>query len=417
MAIVLAGYLAFSPRLARSSAWRATVTPLASIMGSGFLVCAALLGGTVGDLAIVCMAALLALAYAVGAAIRFNIRHFEPIENANHGPAQTIALLSRIVLGGAYFISVTYYLQLLSAFLTNAWGIENETAPDVMTSVLLIGICGVGMWRGLGMLERVEKYTVALNLGTIAALLVALAIYNGQLMGRGDWTVPDISSAIDFHDVRVLLGLLIVVQGFETSRYLGDEHSADERIATMRYAQLLSSAIYLVFIGLVTVLFDGHLDTSVTAITNMTLPVAIVLPVLISIAAIGSEFSALGRRQRRGRRPDRRHHPAPRADPLRLSLHPDGHAGVDLGDRRLRHHRLCLARLRLVLCAAMRGGVSRGPAAQGSGRQIGRVWRVSPCWPSPVSSCSRWDCRLSNAPSGAAMLAVCHCWLVQQCSS
>ncbi len=74
------------------------------------------------------MALLLVLAYAVGGAIRFNIRHFEPIENAGHGPAQTIALISRIVLGGAYFISVTYYLQLLSAFLTNAAGIDDTGA-------------------------------------------------------------------------------------------------------------------------------------------------------------------------------------------------------------------------------------------------------------------------------------------------
>ena len=102
VAILLGGYLAFSPRLARSSRWKATVTPLASIMGSGFLVSAPLLGGAVGNLAVVCMAALLALAFAVGGAIRFNIEHFEPIENSGHGPAQTIAFLSRIVLAAAY---------------------------------------------------------------------------------------------------------------------------------------------------------------------------------------------------------------------------------------------------------------------------------------------------------------------------
>jgi hypothetical protein len=37
IAIALTGYLAFSKRVAGSSNWRATVTPLASIMGSGFL--------------------------------------------------------------------------------------------------------------------------------------------------------------------------------------------------------------------------------------------------------------------------------------------------------------------------------------------------------------------------------------------
>ena len=48
VAVVFAGYLAFSKRLAASSNWKATVTPLASIMGSGFLVSAPLLGGIVG---------------------------------------------------------------------------------------------------------------------------------------------------------------------------------------------------------------------------------------------------------------------------------------------------------------------------------------------------------------------------------
>jgi hypothetical protein len=45
VALLLAGYLAFSKRLATSSNWKATVTPLASIMGSGFFVSAPLLGG------------------------------------------------------------------------------------------------------------------------------------------------------------------------------------------------------------------------------------------------------------------------------------------------------------------------------------------------------------------------------------
>ena len=87
-ALALAAYLLFSPRLAKSSDWSATVTPLASIMGSGFLVSAPLLAGIVGNLAFFCMAALLVLAYLVGGVVRFNIRYFEPVEADGHGPAQ-----------------------------------------------------------------------------------------------------------------------------------------------------------------------------------------------------------------------------------------------------------------------------------------------------------------------------------------
>jgi hypothetical protein len=292
VAIALAGYLALSKRLAASSSWKATVTPLASIMGSGFLVSAPLLAGTVGNLALVCMALLLVLAFLVGGAIRFNIRHFEPIENKGHGPAQDIAFLSRIVLVGAYFISITYYLQLLAAFVLNAVGVKNDMAANAITTALLVTIGGIGMWKGLRKLESVEKYAISLNLGMIGALLVGLVVYNVQRVLGGTWALPDISSSINFHDMRVLLGLLIVVQGFETSRYLGDEHPAEQRIATMRAAQLISTAIYLVFIGLATVLFHDGLGSDVTAIIGMTKPVAVVLPLLLSVAAIGSQFSA-----------------------------------------------------------------------------------------------------------------------------
>jgi hypothetical protein len=54
VALALSGYLAFSRRLTASSNWKATVTPLASIMGSGFLVSAPLLGSIVGNLTVMC---------------------------------------------------------------------------------------------------------------------------------------------------------------------------------------------------------------------------------------------------------------------------------------------------------------------------------------------------------------------------
>ena len=290
--VIVASYLAFSKRLGSSARWQATVTPLASIMGSGFLISAPLLAGTVGYLAFFCMAALLLLAYGVGHIIRFNIRHFEPIENNGHGAAQDIAFLSRVVLAGAYFISVAYYLQLLAAFLLSLINKPDPIIANLITTTLLLSIGGIGMWRGLGKLEKLESYAVSLNLGMITALLVALAIYNLKLLSGGAWQIPAIPTAINLHDTRVLLGLLIVVQGFETSRYLGDEHGPELRIRTMRAAQLISSAIYLVFIALMTVLFHSGLNADVTAIINLTRPVASVLPVLLAIAAIGSQFSA-----------------------------------------------------------------------------------------------------------------------------
>lgn len=291
-ALTVAAYLTFSKRVAGSSNWKATVTPLASIMGSGFLVSAPLLANIVGVWAWFCMAVLLVLAYGVGSAIRFNIEYFEPIEYHERKLVHHISFVSRVVLAGAYFISVTYYLQLLSAFALNGLGLTQLVSANMVTSAILLFIGCIGIWRGLGELEKLESYAISLNLGMIAALLVALIIHNITLVLNGSWQLPAIDSVIDLSDLRVLLGLLIVVQGFETSRYLGKEHPADQRIKTMKAAQMISGIIYLFFIGLATVLFHKGADADVTAIIEMTAPVAAVLPILLSVAAIGSQFSA-----------------------------------------------------------------------------------------------------------------------------
>ncbi len=291
VALVCGSYLAFSKRLRSSTSWKATSTPLASIMGSGFLISAPLLAGVAGNYAVLCMGILLVTAYLIGEVMRFNIRHFEPIEN-DQGTAQEVALLSRVVLAGAYFISVTYYLQLLAAFALHIVGVEDLEAARWLTTGLLVLIGGIGVWRGLAELERVDKYAVSLNLGMIAALLVGLLIYNLDLAAAGRWRLPDVSPSLDLHGLRVVLGLLIVVQGFETSRYLGESHTAEQRISTMRAAQLISTVVYLSFLALTTVLFEHGLGADVTAIIEMCRPVAVVLPVLLTIAAIGSQFSA-----------------------------------------------------------------------------------------------------------------------------
>ncbi|MFC4992109.1 hypothetical protein [Rubritalea tangerina] len=292
IALSVAGFLAFSKKLNTSSAWRATLTPLASIMGSGFLVCAPLIGGIAGPWSLFFMIGLLLVAYAVGACIRFNIRHFEPIENAQHGTVQRVALASRMVLAIAYFISVAYYLQLLAVFVLSIFGIDNSIAAKALSSTILIAISIVGITHGLSSMERLEKYAISLNLGMICALLFALLCHNIQLFQNNTWQLPLSKSHFDTTDIRVILGLLIVVQGFETSRYLGAEHSPQERITTMRRAQWISSAIYIIFISLMTVLFHPGLGSDVTEVIQLTAPVAAVLPILLTVAAVGSQFSA-----------------------------------------------------------------------------------------------------------------------------
>ena len=327
-AIAVTATLIFWKRLATSRTWLATVTPLASIMGSGFLVSAPLLAATVGIYAAPAMAGLLLLAYVIGSAARFNIRYGEPLfggadedtkdpsEATDHrlfhghgwkvdlvrkatgiGAIKKLESASQLVLVAAYIISVTYYLKLLAEFALQAVpSVSSSPAlASGITTAVVSGIAFVGAVWGLKMLEKVERYAVGLNLGMVAALLVGLAYYNLEQVTGGTWALPQIDHETDpFTVARMLLGLLIVVQGFETSLFIGSEHPAEERIKTMRWAQWISAAVYLLFLSLATVLF-GKLQeegTGVTAIVALSGYAAAALPVMLTIAAVGSQFSA-----------------------------------------------------------------------------------------------------------------------------
>ena len=323
VAALAALVLLFSRALAHSSAWRATTTPLASIMGSGFLVCAPLLYAHVGNSAVLAMGVLLFIAYGIGSVIRFNIRYAEPLfdtasaaetastENhplhnahcqtagcvAGNRTLQTLETLSHFVLAGAYCVSVSYYLQLLAHFSLHHFPWRGTVIENGIVTAILLGIGTIGILRGLKGIERVERFVVGLNLALILSLIAGLIYFNSTALIDGDWSVQPLPVDEDTgHLARILMGLLIVVQGFETSRFLGSEHSAEERIRTMRWAQIISSLIYLVFVALMALVM-GHTDPSaapagVTAIITLSAIVAPVLPLMITLTAVGSQFSA-----------------------------------------------------------------------------------------------------------------------------
>ncbi|MCB1494035.1 MAG: hypothetical protein KDJ77_19895 [Rhodobiaceae bacterium] len=297
---VAAGFLVvlavvFWPALRRSQAWQATVTPLASIIGSGFLVSAPLLAREAGNGAIIAMAALCAAAYLIGSAIRFNIAHAEHLlDKPKQAPvAASLERISHLVLAFAYFISVAYYLVLLSTFLFKGLGIDNPTLARVLTSAILASIGTIGFWRGLDGVQRVETVTVGLNLAVIGALLAGLFWYNVHEAAASTWHLGEVAGLSGLEPVRVVLGLLIVVQGFETSRFMGAEFDATTRIRAMRHAQWISTAIYLAFFALVTILFRQHMHSGgVAAVIDMVTPVAVILPMMLTVGAIASQFSA-----------------------------------------------------------------------------------------------------------------------------
>jgi len=295
VAFLAAAALLLRPRFRDLPAWRATVTPLASIIGSGFLVSLPILANDVGAYALPAMMALVAASYLLGGAIRFNIIHGEPLFDAEgqHGAATALERVSHVALAVAYFISVAYYLSLLSAFFLKLFGLTGTPEARVLTTAILWLIGGYGWWRGLRGLEVVEEYAVGLKLAVIAAVLAALAWYNAELFASGDWALPTGEPDFSWDTVRLLFGLLIVVQGFETSRFLKGAYPPAVRVRTMRRAQLISAGIYAAFFALATVLIGSQAAYGdVTAITNMVVVAASVLPVMLIAGAVFAQLSA-----------------------------------------------------------------------------------------------------------------------------
>ncbi|MCB1094920.1 MAG: hypothetical protein KDN22_05005 [Verrucomicrobiae bacterium] len=295
-AIVAAAWL-FSPQIRKSHTWRATVTPLASIIGSGFLVSGPLLAVIVGKWAPIAMLAIGLLAFAIGGIIRFNIRHLEPLlDRPSELPRGVLTgeRLSNISLSAAYAVSIAFYLRLLASFVLHGFNVHEEWIGDLLTTVILLFIGIAGYFRGLETLEKMEKFSVTVKLAIIAALLLGLGIFDmsefSDIMDRavptkdGDW----------FARLRELAGLLLIVQGFETSRYLSAEYDTDTRINTMRQAQFVSGVIYVVFVLLAMPLLT-HLENTVpdeTAIIELAKLISPVLPALLIVAAVMSQFSA-----------------------------------------------------------------------------------------------------------------------------
>ena len=283
------------PAVRLSTEWRAMTAPLASIIGSGFLVSAPLLARELGGLAIVGIAGLCALAWWIGGAIRFNIAEVEPLMAAARPPPALAVLerLSHLALVFAYVVSVAYYLVLLGAFVTRAVvGTPDPVAAKTIASVLLALIGWLGWSGGLAKVLSVESLVVAFKLAIIGGFLAALAMFCGLRLAAGLPVSPPPPRG-DWGTVPVLLGFLIMVQGFETSRFLGESFDAATRIRTMRRAQAVASGIYLLFFAFLSPLLAmAAAGSGETGIIDVAARVAPLLPLALTLGAVASQFSA-----------------------------------------------------------------------------------------------------------------------------
>jgi len=291
------GMLAFllNPRLERNKLWKATVIPLASIIGSGYLVCAPLLYYILGDWAVLGMASIVLLAYMVGSALRFNMRYAEPllyreeVKGRFHLFLVETERISNIVLAFAYIISVAFYLRLLSAFIFSGFFEPNKVLENLLTTALVLFIGISGYLKGLEFLNFLDRYGVAINLSIIFAFLVGLIFHDIKHFSL-QWE----GKPITFETLQVLAGILLIVQGFETSKYLKEAFDLETRILSMKLAQIISGIIYVSFIFLITPLFHvlNGIPLSATGIILMATALSVVMGFLIKVGPLVSQFSA-----------------------------------------------------------------------------------------------------------------------------
>jgi hypothetical protein len=283
--------LLIAPRLAQAPLWRATITPLASIIGSGFLVLGPVLSTSFGAWAPLAMLLLCIGAYAFGDAIRFNIaaRAEATPRSATETRLETLASWA---LAFAYVISVAYYLNLFGAFAVSLTEVADAAHAHAVTSAVLIVILMTGWTRGFTALERLEQISVGLKLVIIAGLLAGLAWFMAGRAAAGALVI-DAPRLTGWPAVALLFGLIVTVQGFETARYLGAEYNSATRIRAMWLAQTLSTAIYLAYVCLSAYVFPtSTVKLTETAILDMMGLVAPILPGLLVIAALSAQFSA-----------------------------------------------------------------------------------------------------------------------------
>lgn len=287
-ATLLVAFVLLSPKLRGLQVWRAMITPLASIIGSGFLVLGPILTVQFGAYAPLVMAALCGAAYLFGGAIRFNMTQIE-----RHRPLPwRLEVVSSWALAFAYVISVAFYLNLFGAFGVSLTSFDSDLSARVLTTLVYLVILAAGCTGGFRMLERMEYFSVTVKLAIIAGLLAGLALFFGDKTAQNALVVlaPQVSG---WSAVTLLFGLVVAVQGFETSRYLGDTYDTATRLTSMRWAQAISSAIYMIYIGLLAYVFPRDmLQFSETAIIDMMALVAPVLPLMLVAAALSAQFSA-----------------------------------------------------------------------------------------------------------------------------
>jgi hypothetical protein len=286
--------LLFKKTIRNSDIWRATVTPLASIIGSGFLISAPLLILSIGQYAALGMFIIVLVGYLIGSSLRYNIKYLEPLLEGSINRDYIISLenVSKLMLSIAYLVSITFYLKLLSAFLLRGMSLDLILYENILTTLLLLFITLTGRIKGLGVLESLETYSVNIKISIIIALIIGHTVFNFNLILNDQWKLNIYPHDNLFISFKKILGMLVIIQGFETSRYLGNKYPSYLRIKTMKLAQSISGVIYVIFIFTTLAAFNNVHNIEPTTVVDVCRLIAPALPYLLILAAVMSQFSA-----------------------------------------------------------------------------------------------------------------------------
>jgi len=270
-------------------------TPLASIFGSGFLVVVPILASAVGSYSVLAMIVVALVAFAAGSVVRFNIQYAEPVLKQESQMLTVVTeRLSDLALVAAYVVSVCLYVHILTAFVLADFGLDTAFNKSLLTTIIVGAITVIGLFGGLKPLEILERWALYITIIIVGLLLVMFAFYDvNQILLSNNFSLPKMPERSSWEIITIVSGTLIIVQGFETTRYLGEHYNAPIRILASRWSQYFSLSIYILFVALalpiVPVLNGVYGDNSLIALAATA---SLLLPIPLIIAASLSQFSA-----------------------------------------------------------------------------------------------------------------------------
>ncbi len=289
-----AGLMVDAPTVRRRGVVLATVTPLASILGSGLLIVVPVLERTLGALSILGILGVCGVAWLVGTSVRHCVRVVEPAaEDGTLDPlTRRLDEAGDAVIVVAYVISVALYLRIMAAYVVGYAG-GGSDAERVLACAAVAVIVAVGVVRGFAGLDLLDRVSLGTVLVLTLVLGAVLLVHDGRGLLHGTVSMPPVPGVGIGKVLLVLGGITITVQGFETVRFLGEDYDTETRVRASRLAQGAATVIYVGIVLVATpVMGLGTAAGADPTLLEITSRVAPLLSLPLVVSAVLSQFSA-----------------------------------------------------------------------------------------------------------------------------